>query len=132
MSLRTTDESDSIEMVTINGKEQGLGREENSTRLFYRPGNWGKYFVEIQTRSQRFYTSFEVVRPRIRFVAQQKLIDLTLGQTQQISVDGDLIPENGYSFESDFAQTSYEAGVLSVKPQTLGSSHCVSRLMALL
>ena len=120
MSLRATDESDSIEMVTINGKEQGLGREGNSTRLFYRPGNWGKYFVEIQTRSQRFYTSFEVVRPRIRFVAQQELIDLTLGQTQQISVDGDLIPENGYSFESDFAQTSYEAGVLSVKPQTVG------------
>jgi len=111
---------DSVEFVSINSKMQSLGREGGTTKLFYRPGAWGKYFVEIQTRSQRFYTSFEVVRPRIRFIAQEELIDLTLGEDQSISINNDFIPEQGYSFESDFAQTSYEAGVLVVNPSTIG------------
>jgi len=97
-----------------------LGREEGNARLLYRPGAWGKYFVEIQTRSQRFYTSFEVVQPRIRFVAQEELIDLTLGVPQSISIDADYIPSTGFSFESDFAATSYEDGVLTVNPTTIG------------
>ena len=120
MSLRATDDSDSIEVVTINAVAQPLGRDNGGAQLFYRPGKWGKYFVEIQTRSQRFYTSFEVVRPRIRFVAQEELIDLTLGTTQQISVDADLLPSEGFSFESDFATTNYADGVLEVKPTTVG------------
>ena len=120
MALRSTDESDSIEVVTINSKVQPLSREDGGTQLFYRPTAWGKYFVEIQTRSQRFYTSFEVVRPRIRFVAQEELIDLTLGQTQSISIDDKLLPTEGFAFESDFATTSYESGVLKVTPSTTG------------
>ena len=120
MSLRSTDDSDSIEVVTINSVAQPLSRDNGGTQLFYRPLAWGKYFVEIQTRSQRFYTSFEVVRPRIRFVAQEELIDLTLGQTQSISVDDKLLPSEGFSFESEYASTSYADGVLKVTPNTTG------------
>lgn len=120
MVINSTDGKDSVEFVTINSKPQSLGREEGNARLLYRPGAWGKYFVEIQTRSQRFYTSFEVVQPRIRFVAQEELIDLTLGVPQSISIDADYIPSTGFSFESDFAATSYEDGVLTVNPTTIG------------
>ena len=120
LSLRATDESDSIERVTINDKEQSFVTENGTTSLAYRPNSWGKYFVEIQTRSQRFYTSFEVVRPRIRFVAQEELIDLTLGETQRISVDESALPKENFDFESDFATTSYSDGVLEVTPTTVG------------
>lgn len=120
MVINSEASKDSVEFVSINSTMQPLGREEGKTSLFYRPGAWGKYFVEIQTRSQRFYTSFEVVRPRIRFVAQEELIDLTLGEAQSISINSDYIPGDGFSFESDYAQTTYKAGVLSVKPATVG------------
>ena len=120
LTILSEDAKDSVEFVTINSKPQSLGRDGSTTNLVYRPGSWGKYFVEIQTRSQRFYTSFEVVRPRIRFVAQDELIDLTLGQDQSISIDADYIPTEGFSFDSDFATTSYEAGVLTVNPSTVG------------
>jgi len=120
MSMHIESAKDSIERVTINDKEQILGIEDDETRLVYRPGAWGKYFVEIQTRSQRFYTSFEVVQPRIRFVAQEDLIDLTLGSTQKISIDETLIPSDGFAFESEFAKTTYADGVLSVRPTTVG------------
>ena len=120
LSINSEEAKDSVEFVTINSKPQSLGRDGTTTNLLYRPGSWGKYFVEIQTRSQRFYTSFEVVRPRIRFVAQDELIDLTLGEDQSISIDADYIPTEGFSFESEFATTSYEAGVLTVNPSTVG------------
>ena len=120
LTINSEEAQDSVEFVTINSKLQPVFREGKESSLAYRPSSWGKYFVEIQTRSQRFYTSFEVVRPRIRFVAQDELIDLTLGQTQSISIDANYIPSEGYSFESDFAQTSYADGVLTVKPTTVG------------
>ena len=120
LTILTEDAKDSVEFVTINSKPQTLNRQDRETELLYRPNSWGKYFVEIQTRSQRFYTSFEVVRPRIRFVAQDELIDLTLGEAQRISVDDNYIPSSGYSFESEFAQTTYSDGVLTVKPTTVG------------
>ena len=120
LAINSEDAKDSVEFVTINDRPQSLGRENGTTDLVYRPASWGKYFVEIQTRSQRFYTSFEVVRPRIRFVAQDELIDLTLGEAQRISIDDNYIPTEGYSFESAFATTSYADGVLSVNPTTVG------------
>ena len=120
MSMHIEDAKDSIERVTINDKTQILGVEGDETNLIYRPGSWGKYFVEIQTRSQRFYTSFEVVRPRIRFIAQDELIDLTLGSTQKISIDEELIPSEGFEFVSEFATTKYADGVLMVSPTMVG------------
>ena len=120
LAINAEELKDSVELVTINSKPQTLSTSGNTTNVNYRPASWGKYFVEIQTRSQRFYTSFEVVRPRIRFVAQDELIDLTLGQDQRISIADEYIPSADYSFESDFASTSYESGVLTVKPSTLG------------
>lgn len=120
LNIQSLNDQDSVENVTINSIKQGLTRREDGAQLFYRPQKWGKYFVEIQTRSQRFYTSFEVVKPRIRFIAQEEIIDLTLGNEQLISIDPKLIPSTGYAFESDFATNTYENGVLSVKPTTAG------------
>lgn len=120
LNIQAVSDQDSVESVTINSSEQSLTRREDGAKLFYRPQNWGKYFVEIQTRSQRFYTSFEVVKPRIRFMAQEEIVDLTLGDEQLISIDPKFIPRSGYSFESDFAKSSYESGVLRVKPSTAG------------
>ena len=120
LNIQAVNDQDSVESVTINSSEQRLNRREDGAKLFYRPQNWGKYFVEIQTRSQRFYTSFEVVKPRIRFMAQEEIIDLTLGEEQFISIDPKFIPSTGYSFESDFAISSYKNGVLRLKPTTVG------------
>jgi hypothetical protein len=120
LTIHSEELKDSVETITINSKPQKLAVEGGKTRLVYRPQSWGKYFVEIQTSSQRFYTSFEVVRPRLRFVAQEELIDLTLGQNQSISIDAKLLPSSGFSFESDFAEVNYSSGVLNVKPTTVG------------
>ena len=53
-------------------------------------------------------------------MAQEEIVDLTLGDEQLISIDPKFIPRTGYSFESDFAISSYESGVLRVKPTTAG------------
>ena len=120
LTINTQDKKDSVETISINSKPQKLIIQEGKTTAVYRPQSWGKYFVEIQTSSQRFYTSFEVVRPRLRFVAQEELIDLTLGQRQSISIDEKVIPTNGYSFESDYAEVNYKNGNLQIKPTTVG------------
>jgi len=120
LTINTEDRKDSVETVSINSKPQNLVKELGKTQLIYRPQSWGKYFVEIQTSSQRFYTSFEVVRPRLRFLSQEELIDLTLGQPQSISIDKKFIPSEGFAFESDFAEVNYENGSLQVKPTTVG------------
>ena len=120
LTINTEDKKDSVEAISINSKSQKLTIQEGKTTAVYRPQSWGKYFVEIQTSSQRFYTSFEVVRPRLRFVAQEELIDLTLGQRQSISIDEKVIPSNGFSFESDFAEVNYKNGNLQIKPTTVG------------
>ena len=120
LTINTQDKKDSVETISINSKSQKLTIQEGKTTAVYRPQSWGKYFVEIQTSSQRFYTSFEVVRPRLRFVAQEELIDLTLGQRQSISIDEKVIPTNGYSFESDYAEVNYKNGNLQIKPTTVG------------
>ena len=87
LTIDAINKKDSIESVSINSKPQYLVRQAGKTELVFRPRSWGKYFVEIQTTSQRFYTSFEVIRPRLRFLSQEKLIDLKLGQSQSISID---------------------------------------------
>ena len=120
LTINTEDKKDSVEAISINSKSQKLTIQEGKTTAVYRPQSWGKYFVEIKTSSQRFYTSFEVVRPRLRFVAQEELIDLTLGQRQSISIDEKVIPSNGFSFESDFAEVNYKNGNLQIKPTTVG------------
>ena len=120
LTINTEDKKDSVEAISINSKSQKLTIQEGKTTAVYRPQSWGKYFVEIQTSSQRFYTSFEVVRPRLRFVAQEELIDLTLGQRQNISIDDKVIPSEGFSFESDFAEVNYKNGNLQIKPTTVG------------
>lgn len=120
LNIKSDESRDSVVQVTINSKIQQLSTEGGETSLSYKPTSWGKYFVEIQTKTQRFYTSFEVVRPRLRFIAQDDLIDLTLGKEQSISIDDTYIPSSGYSFESDYAMTSYESGILKVRPNTVG------------
>ena len=120
LTINTQDKKDSVEIISINSKPQKLIIQEGKTTAVYRPQSWGKYFVEIQTSSQRFYTSFEVVRPRLRFVAQEELIDLTLGQRQSISIDEKVIPTSGFSFESDYAEVNYKNGNLQIKPTTVG------------
>ena len=45
MSLRSTYDSDSIEVVTINSVSQPLSRDNGGTQLFYRPLALWKYFV---------------------------------------------------------------------------------------
>ena len=120
LTINTEYAKDSVETVSINSKPQNLTKESGKTQLIFRPQSWGKYFVEIQTSSQRFYTSFEVVRPRLRFLSQEELIDLTLGQSQSISIDRKFIPSKGFAFESDFAEVNYENGSLQVKPTTVG------------
>lgn len=120
LTILSEEVEDSVEIVTVNSKPQTLNRQDRETELSYRPNTWGKYFVEIQTRSQRFYTSFEVVRPRIRFVAQQDLIDLTLGKEQSISIDKNYMPSKDFMFESEYAFTSYTDGLLRVRPTTIG------------
>ena len=120
LTINSDDRKDSVEAISINSKPQKIASQEGKTTTVYRPQSWGKYFVEIQTSSQRFYTSFEVVRPRLRFVAQEELIDLTLGQRQNISIDDKVIPSEGFSFESDFAEVNYKNGNLQIKPTTVG------------
>jgi len=120
LTINSDDRKDSVEVISINSKPQKIATQEGKTTAVYRPQSWGKYFVEIQTSSQRFYTSFEVVRPRLRFVAQEELIDLTLGQRQNISIDDKVIPSEGFSFESDFAEVNYKNGNLQIKPTTVG------------
>ena len=120
LTIDAINKKDSIESVSINSKPQYLVRQAGKTELVFRPRSWGKYFVEIQTTSQRFYTSFEVIRPRLRFLSQEKLIDLKLGQSQSISIDKKFIPSEGVAFESEFAEVSYKNGVLHVKPTTVG------------
>jgi hypothetical protein len=120
LTINSDDRKDSVEAISINSKPQKIATQEGKTTVVYRPQSWGKYFVEIQTSSQRFYTSFEVVRPKLRFVAQEELIDLTLGQRQNISIDDKVIPSEGFSFESDFAEVNYKNGNLQIKPTTVG------------
>ena len=56
----------------------------------------------------------------MRFFLQEELIDLTLGQQQSISIDDKVIPSEGFSFESDFAEVNYKNGNLQIKPTAAG------------
>ena len=120
LTINSDYRKDSVEAVSINSEPQNFTKKGAKIELVYRPQSWGKYFVEIQTSSQRFYTSFEVVRPRLRFLSQEELIDLTLGQQQSISIDDKVIPSEGFSFESDFAEVNYKNGNLQIKPTAAG------------
>lgn len=126
LEFRPTNPEDSIQFVGISQSSSGLmgaqnlARDGQTVRVSYVPRNWGKYFVHVQTSTQRFYTSFEVVKPRLKFVSQEDLIDIQLGVKQQISVDESLLPKSGVEFKSDFAELKYSDGTLTVRPTSVG------------
>ena len=120
LELHAVAPEDSIVSVRINERPQRFLTKEDGIALAYRPGAWGEYFVEINTVNGRFYTSFEVVRPRVQFTPQKNTVSLTQGVTSEISIDESALPP-GVVFESDFAQTSYENGLLSITPLAAGS-----------
>lgn len=120
LELHAVQPQDSIVSVRINERPQRFQQLEDGIALAYRPGSWGEYFVEIGTASGRFYTSFEVVRPRIQFTPQKEAVSLTQGVATTISIDESALP-SGVVFESDFAETSYKNGLLTITPKAVGT-----------
>ena len=94
LTINTEDRKDSVETVSINSKPQNLVKELEKTQLIYRPQSWGSILLKYRPPLNDS-TLFEVVRPRLRFLSQEELIDLTLGQPQSISIDKKFIPRKG-------------------------------------
>jgi len=120
IKLKFVRPEDSIVSIRINDSPQPFLYGEDVLALAYRPPVWGDYFVEINTVSGRYYTSFEVLRPRVKFLPQKNIVSLTQGITSEISIDEHALPPD-VVFESESAYTSYDKGILSITPLVSGS-----------
>lgn len=126
MELQAVADNDSIERIAINDREQSFMRTEDGVAFAYRPQKWGSYFVEIATTQGRFYTNFEVVRPRIQFTPQQTSVALVQGTKTQLSIDQNLLP-NDISFDCEHATLKYNEGVLDITPLATGAFTLILR-----
>ena len=119
LALHAVQSEDTIQSVRINDRIQRFQQTDDGISLAYRPGSWGEYFVEITTNKGRFYTSFEVVRPRIQFTPQKEAVSLVQGEKSKMSIDASNVP-SGTTFESEFADIKYSGGLMEITPLAAG------------
>ena len=120
LALHAAQSEDTIQSIRINDRDQRFQQTEDGISLAYRPDSWGEYFVEITTNKGRFYTSFEVVRPRIQFTPQKEAVSLVQGDKSKISIDASNVPA-GTTFESEFAEIKYNDGLMEITPLAAGA-----------